>query len=91
MGVRVHSRYDAFHHGTLREVIMADSGYAAARERWKECQLISDYARGRGLDATPVKVNRQLKIWRRWYRGGLATGYLMRQTGVKSIQQQEGN
>lgn len=63
---------------------------AAARARWKLTQEISDYARARGLDTTPPRVNRHLKIWERWYRGGLATGYLMRQTGVRFIPR-EGN
>lgn len=61
---------------------------AAARARWKLCQEISDYARARELDTTPPRVNRQLLIWERWYRGGLATGYLMRQTGVRFISQE---
>lgn len=70
---------------------MPDSGYAAARLRWIECQHISDHARKKGIDATPVKVNRNLPIWRRWYHGGLATGYLMRQTGVQFISREANN
>lgn len=54
-----------------------------AMERRTMCLLITDYARKKGLDTNPVKVNRQFKHWIAWYRGTLATGYLMRLTGVK--------
>lgn len=57
-----------------------------ARMRYKRCQDISTIARFVGLDATPEKVNRNLTYWERWSQGRLATGYLMRITGVRQIQ-----
>lgn len=58
----------------------------AARMRYKRCQDISICARFIGLDVTPDRVNRKYEIWERWYQGRLATGYLMRITGVRRIQ-----
>jgi len=57
----------------------------AANDRIDECRKISKYARRKGLNATPEMVNRKLRIWRRWYTGNLATGYLKHITGVKDI------
>ncbi len=47
--------------------------------------LIYDRARVCGLDTDPNKIIRQFKWWIRWYRGDLATGYLMRMTGVRNV------
>jgi hypothetical protein len=55
----------------------------AAADRRIMCEKIAGTARERGLDANWEKVNRQYRIWLLWYRGQLATGYLIRQTGVK--------
>lgn len=57
----------------------------AAKVRWAHCVQISEFARTRNLDATPDKVNRSYEWWCRWYEGRLATGYLMRATGIRRI------
>lgn len=57
----------------------------AARMRYKRCQDISTMARAVGIDTTPERVNRKFATWERWAQGRLATGYLMRITGVKRI------
>jgi hypothetical protein len=54
-----------------------------ARTRWDRCVRIADHAQRQGLLATPEKVNRNFTVWTRWDEGRLATGYLMRMTGVK--------
>ena len=51
----------------------------------EECRRIAKRARRKGLNADPQMVNRKLTIWRRWYTGNLATGYLKHITGVKDI------
>ncbi|MGH9436819.1 MAG: hypothetical protein ACRD22_02750 [Terriglobia bacterium] len=56
-----------------------------ARERWDNCVAIAAHARSRGLDATPEKVNFNYRRWVMWSEGRLATGYLMRMTGVTRI------
>jgi hypothetical protein len=56
-----------------------------AEFRRQRCEIIVGYARAKGIDATLPKVIRQFRIWNSWYEGRLATGYLMRQTGVKYI------
>jgi len=56
-----------------------------ARERWTDCQRIAKIARDKGLNATPKMVNHRYDVWRQWAEGRLATGYLMRMTGVKRI------
>lgn len=57
----------------------------AAWTRKMMCQQIADYARGCGLDADWQFVNRHYDWFNRWYYGCLATGYLIRRTGVKRI------
>jgi hypothetical protein len=47
------------------------------------CEKIAAAARRHGLDTDHLRVNRQYKVWLRWYRGQLTTGYLKRMTGVK--------
>ena len=56
-----------------------------ARARWLRCQQIARGAQVIGLDATPEKVNKRLDVWERWYQGRLATGYLIKMTGVQRI------
>lgn len=56
-----------------------------AAERMAESEKICKRARRKGLNATPEMVNRKLRIWRRWYTGNLATGYLRHITGVTDI------
>lgn len=58
-----------------------------ARMRYKRCQDISTMARFLGLDVTPERINRKYEVWERWAQGRLATGYVMRITGVRRIQQ----
>lgn len=57
----------------------------AARERWRRCQIIAGVARDQGLNASPERVNYNYARWEAWYQGRLATGYLMRITGVGKI------
>jgi hypothetical protein len=57
----------------------------AARMRYKRCLDIAIMARAIGIDATPERVNRKYDTWERWAQKRLATGYLMRITGVKRI------
>lgn len=56
-----------------------------AADRMVMCKKIADAAALNGLAADALKVNRQYKVWLRWYRGHLATGYLIRMTGVKRV------
>lgn len=58
---------------------------AEAAARRDLCKAIALKARHQGLNIEWEAVNRQLPIWKRWYNGQLATGYLIRQTGVKPI------
>lgn len=55
-------------------------------ERRIRCSEIAEKARLMGFDVTWRTVSRQYKIWERWYQGRLATGYLIRQTGVRRKQ-----
>lgn len=55
-----------------------------ALNRWQECKLISQSARFVGLDASPELVNKYYNRFRQWYEGRLATGYLIKITGVQS-------
>lgn len=68
---------------------MPATGYA---EIQRQVQVRKDtigkiviYARHKGLDATFDKVNRNFRLWSEWYYGRYATGYLIRQTGVRKI------
>jgi hypothetical protein len=54
-------------------------------ERRRQCVVIARRARDKGLDADPARINRQFRIWLRWYEGRLATGYLIKATGVRRI------
>ncbi len=56
-----------------------------AHARWQRCQQIAHGAQITGLNATPEMVNRKLAVWERWYQGRLATGYLIKITGVQRI------
>lgn len=55
----------------------------AIHDRWIMCHRIARYAHRRGLNADPLTVNQCFRLWKLWYSGGLATGYLMHTTGVK--------
>lgn len=57
-----------------------------ARMRYRRCQDISDVARFMGLDTTPARVNSKFDVWERWFQGKLKLGYLIRITGVKTIE-----
>lgn len=57
----------------------------AAIDRQNQCKTIAEYARSKGLDVDWQFVNRHHDWFTRWYHGGLATGYLIRRTGVKRI------
>lgn len=56
-----------------------------AIQRREECKRISLFARERGLDADWQFANRHYDWFIRWYYAGMATGYLIRRTGVKRI------
>lgn len=58
---------------------------AEAADRRIMCKRIADAAALNGLAADALKVNRQYRVWLRWYRGQLCTGYLIRMTGVKRV------
>jgi hypothetical protein len=53
--------------------------------RRRRCEAIAAKARFLGFDVSWERVNRQFTIWRRWDEGGLATGYLIRQTGIRKM------
>lgn len=61
--------------------------YAEMADRRIMCKRIADIARLRGLDADSAKVSRQYRIWLEWYRGRMLTGYLIRMTGVRKLEQ----
>jgi len=48
------------------------------------CERICQRARRFHLDVTPERVDRHYEWFVRWYHGGIATGYLMNRTGVRS-------
>ena len=54
-----------------------------ARQRREYCQRIVDHAGNSGLSVTYDMVSRNLRIFKRWYEGGLATGYLISHTGAR--------
>lgn len=54
-----------------------------AERRRNRAEDIAREASRRGLDTTPERVLRRLREWEDWYQGRLATGYLMRMTGVR--------
>lgn len=54
-------------------------------QRREECKRIAIFAREYGLDADWQFVNRHYAWFTKWYYGGIATGYLIRRTGVKRI------
>lgn len=56
-----------------------------ALQRWQDCKVMSDAARFAGLDAKPELVNRHYARFCQWYEGRLATGYLIRVTGIQRI------
>jgi hypothetical protein len=56
---------------------------AEARKRWEDCERIAEKARKRGLRARADTVNFQYDRWKRWDEGRLATGYLIKMTGVQ--------
>lgn len=70
--------------GIARTVSEVQIRYAA-RIRWNRCTDIASKARLMGLKASPEMVNRRYDVWCRWDEGRLATGYLMRMTGVRRI------
>jgi hypothetical protein len=56
-----------------------------AEARWTKCNVISDYAKSKGLNAGPETVNKNYQTWCEWFEGRLQTGYLVRKTGVTYI------
>jgi hypothetical protein len=48
------------------------------------CQRIYERARRFHLDVTVEQIDRHYEWFLRWYNGGIATGYLMNRTGVRS-------
>jgi hypothetical protein len=56
---------------------------AIARARREYADKIVSHAMTAGLDTTRNKVLRQYRVWVSWHEGRLATGYLIKQTGVK--------
>ena len=52
-------------------------------ERWQRCHTIAREAWSKGLNVTPMCVNRHYRWFKLWYSGGLATGHLMKATGIK--------
>lgn len=53
--------------------------------RRRRCEAIAAKARHRGWDVSWERVNRHYAIFCRWDEGRLATGYLIRQTGIKRL------
>lgn len=62
----------------------------ATNYRFAKCQEIARELRRKGYDVDWHKVNRNYIIFRRWYAGNLALGYLVRQTGMKRIKREAG-
>jgi hypothetical protein len=62
-----------------------DDHVAQAEMRRELCTTIAECAQIQGLAATWEQVNRNFKIWHRWYRGELSLGYVIRLTGVRRI------
>lgn len=57
-------------------------------ERWQMCHTIARHAYAKGLNVTPMGVNKSYRWFKLWHAGGLATGYLMNATGVRFRGQQ---
>lgn len=53
------------------------------RERRIQCDMIAERAQASGLDVDWRTVNRHYRTFLRWYTGNLATGYLIKRTGIK--------
>lgn len=53
--------------------------------RARMCRTIAARARRFNLDVTPERVDRHYDWFIRWYHGGIATGYLIKRTGIKRI------
>lgn len=53
--------------------------------RRQMCRAIAAALYRQGYDVDWRKVNRNYIIFRRWYNGRLALGYLIRQTGIKRL------
>ena len=51
--------------------------------RRRRCEAIAAKARHQGFDVTWERVNRHYAWFTRWDEGRLATGYLIRRTGIK--------
>lgn len=58
-----------------------------AEQRRAECEVIAEHARDEGLNTTPAHVNMHFRRYRQWHEGNLATGYLMKLTGVRRLEQ----
>ena len=58
---------------------------AQAEARRNECKRIAALARDFALDVTWERVNYNYATWVRWAEGRLATGYLIKLTGVRKI------
>jgi hypothetical protein len=56
-----------------------------AHARRARCEAIAVKARATGLDVTWEQVNRHYPNFCRWDEGRLATGYLIRRTGLHWI------
>jgi hypothetical protein len=61
-----------------------------SRIRWQLCCRIAEKAQRLGILATPAKVNRNYLAFTRWNEGRLATGYLIKTTGVKVRPREDG-
>lgn len=57
----------------------------ALDHRKRMVEAMTRHAREQGLDATEALVSKHYDWFHRYYTGVLATGYLMRRTGVKRI------
>jgi len=65
--------------------VIPDSLLREIQQRKASCEAIAAHARRCGLDVDWRRVNRSYALFVRWRQGRLATGYLIRQTGIKWI------
>lgn len=70
---------------TLQNVKSMPEVAAMAERRRNDCKQIAITARECGLDVTWERVNYNYATWVRWAEGRLATGYLIKLTGVQYL------
>lgn len=70
-------------HPTLLSVSDTLPVYQRATNRWTNCLAIARWAGATGWRVTPETVNRYYTKYALWYVGQYATGYMVRNHGLR--------